>query len=54
LRVLAAKADLATVRDGLGMTRSIMPPLMAATESVSILLDRGADPNARNSGDATP
>src|SRR5712691_9690281 len=54
LRLLAAKSDLASVRNGLGATPLHYAASYGSTESVRILLDRGADPNARNNADITP
>jgi ankyrin repeat protein len=54
VRQLAAKSGAAGVRTRLGETPLHYAATYGTTESVRILLDRGADPNARNNAEATP
>src|ERR1700738_2061595 len=54
LRRLTASPDLKSVRNGLGETPLHSAAIYGSVESVRILLDRGADPNARNNAEVTP
>ena len=54
LRRLAASPDLKSVRNGVGETPLHYAATYGSVESVRILLDRGADPNARNNAEVTP
>ena len=54
LRTLAAKSDVASVRTGVGATPLHYAATYGSSEAVGILLDRGANPNARNNAEITP
>ncbi len=54
LRTLAAKSEVAGVRNGTGATPLHYAATYGSTEAVRLLLDRGANPNARNNAEITP
>ena len=54
VRQLASKAEAGGVRNGIGETPLHYAATYGSTESVRMLLDRGADPNARNNAGVTP